>query len=149
MTFEPLAIAFASLIACSAALAQAPVVSDAWARPTVQGQNNGGGYLRIDSARADRLVGATSQVATSVEMHSMTMDGDVMRMRKLDAIDVPAGGTVELKPGGLHLMLMGLKAPLAPGATFPITLKFEQAGEVQVQAKVAPRGPAKGHDHHH
>ncbi len=156
MMMKPLAVVFAvtaaSVFVGGAAFAQAaPAVLDAWARPTVQGQNNGGGYLRIDNGKgaADRLLGASAEVATSVELHSMTMEGDVMRMRKLDAIDVPAGGTVELKPGGLHLMLMGLKAPLAAGASFPITLKFEKAGEVKAQAKVAPCAADKGHDHHH
>jgi copper(I)-binding protein len=81
----------------------------------------------------------------------MTMDGDVMRMRQVDAIDVPAGRTVELKPGGLHLMFMDLKAPLTNGTRFPLTLRFEKAGEVQVQVQVQPlppAGAAAGGGHH-
>lgn len=146
-------LVLASLLLCSAVLAQqAPVVSDAWARPTVQGQSAGGGYLRIENkgGAADRLLSATADVSVRTELHSMTMDGDVMRMRQVEAIDVPAGGTVELKPGGLHLMFMGLKAPLKAGTTFALTLRFEKAGEVKVQAQVAPRthehGPP-GHKH--
>ena len=77
-----------------------------------------------------------SPAAASVELHSMTMDGDVMKMRQVDAIDLPAGQTVELKPGGYHLMLIGLKAPLKAGDKFPLTLKFEKAGEVIVTVKV-------------
>ena len=131
----------------SAALAQAPKVADVWVRPTVQGQASGGGYLRIDNKEgtADRLLGASAEVSASVELHSMTMEGDVMRMRRVEAIDVPAGGSVELKPGGLHLMFIGLKGPLKVGSSFPLTLRFERAGEVKTEAKVAPRS----HDHDH
>lgn len=130
--------------------AQAPKVTDAWARPTVQGQTAGGGYLRIDNraGAADRLVGARTTVSERVELHHMSMDGDVMRMRRIEAIDVPAGGSVELKPGGLHLMLLPLKAPLRAGTRFALTLRFEKAGEVEVQAEVAPVTPPQGHGGH-
>jgi len=119
------------------------------ARATVPGQNTGGGYLRLhNKGPADRLIAASTPVSSTVELHSMTMEGDVMRMRELDAIDVPAGKTVELKPGGLHLMLMGLKAPLKAGDNFALKLRFEKAGEVTVQAKVrAANGSA--HDVKH
>lgn len=135
---------------CAAAAAQ-PRVVEAWVRPTVQGQSSGGGYLRIDNrgGAADRLVGARSPAAVSTELHQMSMDGDVMRMRRIDAIDVPAGGSVELKPGGHHLMLTGLKAPLRAGSNLDLVLQFEKAGEVKVRARVGT-GPADGgHDHHH
>ena len=100
------------------------------------GQTAGGGYLKLqNSGPADRLVGASAPVSSSVELHSMTMEGDVMRMRQLEAIDVPAGKTVELKPGGLHLMLMGLKAPLKAGDSFVLKLRFEKAGEVAVPSR--------------
>lgn len=143
-----LALSFAA--APSAVLAQASVqVQDPWARPTAQGQPVGGGFLRIvGGATADRLVSATAAVADRVELHTMRMDGDVMRMRQVEAIDVPAGQTVELKPGGLHLMFMGLKAPLQAGTTFPVTLRFEKAGEVQTTVSVEQRSqmkPAPGH----
>ena len=151
-TLKPLLAAAALALSCSAALAQALKIEQPWARPTVQGQVAGGGFLRIvGGASADRLVGARADVAGRVELHTMTMDGDVMRMRQVDAIDVPAGRTVELKPGGLHVMFMDLKAPLKTGTRFPLTLRFEKAGEVQVQVQVQPvlpAGPQAGDGHH-
>jgi hypothetical protein len=78
-----------------------------------------------------------------VEIHAMSMDGDVMRMRQIDGIDLPAGGMVELKPGGFHLMFMELKAPLQAGTRFPLTLRFEKAGELAVTVAVeTPGAPA-------
>lgn len=128
----------------SGVLAQsAPKVEAAWARPTVQGQGAGGGYLKITGgSSADRLLGGSAGVAGAVELHTMTMDGDVMRMRQVDAIAVPAGTTVELKPGGLHLMFMGLDKPLTAGDRFPLTLRFETAGEVRVDVTVSAQPPA-------
>ena len=119
----------------------APKVADAWARPTVEGQRAGGGYLRITGgALPDRLLGASAAVAGRVELHQMTMDGIVMRMRQIEAIAVPAGASVALEPGGLHLMFMGLKAPLKAGNRFPLTLRFEKAGELNVEVTVATVG---------
>jgi copper(I)-binding protein len=127
-------------------------VEGAWARPTVQGQAAGGGFLKIKGGAAgDRLVAGSATVSNAVELHTMSMDGDVMRMRQVPAIDVPAGGTVELKPGGLHVMFMGLKQPLKAGDTFPLTLRFEKAGDVKVDVKVSaqpPAGAAAGHGGH-
>ncbi len=124
-----------------AALAQtAPSVSGAWARPTVAGQSAGGGFVTITGGSApDRLLAARADVSTSVELHEMKMEGSTMRMREVAAIDIPAGQTVKLEPGGLHVMFMGLKAPLANGSSFPLTLRFEKAGEVTVQMQVKPR----------
>jgi copper(I)-binding protein len=129
-----------------------------WARPTVAGQSVGGGYLKLSNKgqAADKLVSATvdAGVAQRVELHTMSMDGNMMRMREVDAIDVPVGKTVELAPGGMHLMFIGLKAPLKAGDSFPLTLKFQKAGEVKVDVKVevpkegaAPK-PAT-HEHKH
>ncbi len=121
------------------------------ARPTAPSQPTGGGYLTVvNNGVADRLLSATSPVAESVQLHSMRMEGDVMRMRKVDAIELPPGKTVELRPGGLHLMLVGLRTPLAPGETFPMTLRFEKAGEVKVDVKVeaAVSGRAPAHGKH-
>ena len=132
-----------SAMLCSAgALAQVSKVESAWARPTVAGQSSGGGYLKITGgAAADRLVSVSTPAAMNVELHTMEMDGNVMRMRPVDAVAVPAGQTVELKPGGLHLMLMGLAQPLKSGSSFPLALRFEKAGEVKVQVKVAAQAP--------
>ena len=144
---------FAALAAASlftgTAWAQASVkVENAWARPTVAGQAGGGGFLKISGAPAgDKLVSATAAVSKTVELHRMEMDGNVMRMRQVDFIEVPAGGVVELKPGGLHIMFIGLTKTLKAGETFPMTLKFEKAGEVKVDVKVQAQAEAAQHKH--
>ncbi len=147
-------VAAALALAAAASFAQTVKVESPWARPTVQGQAAGGGFLRIvGGAASDKLVSASSAMAGRVELHSMTMEGDVMRMRQVDAIEVPAGQTVELKPGGLHIMFMDLKSPLKSGSSFPLTLRFEKAGELKVDVKVqaaAPAGmPAAKDEHKH
>ena len=120
-----------------------------YARPTSSGQQVGAGYLKLaNRGAADRLLSATAPVAASVEMHSMVMEGDVMKMRQVDAIDLPAGQTVELKPGGYHLMLMGLKAPLKDGDKLPLTLKFEKAGAVVVTVNVESPKPSEAATEH-
>jgi periplasmic copper chaperone A len=134
---------FLLTILMTAAAAQAQVKVDrAWARPTVPGQQGGGGFVSITSDTADRLVSGSTPLAERFELHTMAMKGDVMEMRQVDAIDLPAGKTVELKPGGLHVMFIGLKQPLALGSKVPVTLKFEKAGEVRVEFDVMPRPPA-------
>jgi len=108
-----------------------------YARATAPGQPAGGGYLSLSNAGAnDRLLSASAEVSKAVELHTMTMEGDVMRMRQVEAIELPAGKKVELKPGGLHIMFIGLKAPLKLGDKFPLKLKFEKAGEVTVEVNV-------------
>lgn len=139
--------AAAALLAAAAFAAQAQAtikVEDAWARPAVAGQSGGGGYLRITAGtQADRLLSATSGISKTVELHTMEMDGNVMRMREVPAIEIPAGRTVELKPGGLHVMFIGITQTLKAGATFPLTLRFEKAGEVRVEVAVRA-GAAQG-----
>ena len=148
------ATVFAALTATSTVHAQTTVkVEGAWARPTVQGQAAGGGFLKITGgAAADKLVSASAGVSKTVELHTMVMEGDVMRMREIGAIDVPAGKTVELKPGGLHVMFIGIRMPLKNGDSFPLTLRFEKAGEVKVEMKVMTQAgmPAMpmGHGEH-
>jgi copper(I)-binding protein len=117
-----------------------------YARSTAPGQPNGGAYLSLDNKGGDdKLLSASAAVANSVELHLMSMDGNVMRMRQVDGIALPAGKMVELKPGALHVMLLGLKAPLKEGDKFPMKLKFEKAGEVEVTVNV--EGPAATHEH--
>ncbi len=124
-----------------------------YARATVAGQPAGGGYVALKNggSSTDRLLSASADVSRTVELHSMKMEGDVMRMRQVEAIDLPAGQTVALAPGGLHLMFIGLKAPLQAGSRFPVKLKFEKAGEVtvemEVQAAGASSSPATQHKH--
>ena len=115
-------------------------VSDPFARATPTAAVPGVAYLTIHGAdTADRLLSVTSPRG-AVEMHTMTMQGDIMRMRQVDAIDIPPGATIKLAPGGLHLMVMGLKAPLKQGETVPLTLTFEHAGPRQVEAPVLGLG---------
>ena len=119
-----------------------------YARATAPSQPTGVGYLKlVNKGAADRLLAASSPVAASVEMHSMRLEGDVMRMREVAAIEVPAGRTVELKPGGLHLMFVGLKAPFVAGQSFALKLKFERAGEVTVDVRVDAAGAGRRHEH--
>ena len=119
-------------------LAATPVkIEDPWARATPPGARIGAGYMKITSGgAADRLIGASSPAAARVELHVTEKSGDVMRMRQVKAYDIPAKGGFELAPGGAHLMLVDLKAPLKEGAKVPLTLRFEKAGEVKVELQV-------------
>ncbi|MDT1063004.1 copper chaperone PCu(A)C [Paracoccus sp. CPCC 101403] len=124
-------------------------ITQPYSRATAPKAPVGGGYLTVTNAGQsdDRLVSATSPLAGKVEIHEMTMDGDVMRMRPLtDGLPLPAGASVEMKPGGTHLMLMELKQPLAEGDSVPVTLTFEKAGTVELQLPVGPMN-AKGDGH--
>jgi periplasmic copper chaperone A len=115
-------------------------VDKPWARASAG--TTGAVYLTVrnEGDMPDKLVGASTPAAGKAELHTMIMDGNVMRMRGAGAIDVVPHGTVELKPGGLHLMLMELKAPLKQGETFPLTLKFDKAGDVLVNVGVTSIG---------
>ena len=155
--FSRFVSAAALALASTAALAQPALrVDHTWARATVPGQPAAGGYLTVTNPgpAADRLLSVQADVSSSVELHSMSMDGDIMRMRQVDGVDVPAGGSVELKPGGLHVMFIGLKAPLKAGTAFPVTLNFARAGAVKAtmavkDAGAASEGHAHGHKHGH
>jgi copper(I)-binding protein len=109
-----------------------------WSRATVATAKNGAVFLVIknEGGTADRLIAASSPVAEKAELHEMVMDNDVMKMRMVGAIDLPAGRSVALEPGGFHIMLMGLKKPLEESRSFPVTLTFEKAGNVTVTAVV-------------
>jgi len=125
--------------------AQAQVsVEQAWARATVAQQKVTGAYLRVKSVREARLIEVRSSVAGTVQMHEMAMVGDVMKMRELDTVKLPAGQWVEFKPGGYHLMLMDLKKPIAAGDKIPLTLVVEGADKkrqtVEVQAEARALG---------
>ena len=121
-----------------------------WARATVPGATVGGGYLvvRNKGAAADRLVSVASPISARVEMHEMKMDKDIMRMREVKGVDVPAKGAVEFKPGGYHLMFMELKSQLKPGDKVPVTLRFEKAGEVKTDFVVEAMGATPSHGKH-
>lgn len=133
-------------------------VEGAWVRQSVQGQSGTGGFMKLTSSVPLTLVGFKAQVAKAAELHEMSMQGDVMRMRAIDALPLPAGKLVALQPGGHHLMLMGLKQPLPAGKDIAVTLLLrdgqgkviEQAIRVPVLAS-APSGAVSGdsHEHHH
>lgn len=122
--------------AAPAASVGAIQVIEPWARPAVGG-GNGAAYIVLkNGGTADRLVSARSDVARSVEIHTMEMSGNTMQMRPVDGIDLPANGQVELKPGGYHVMLIGLNKELKPNDTFDVKLQFEKAGPVDVKVQV-------------
>ena len=130
----------------SSAFAQVRI-DDAWARATAPGAKVGAGYMKISSTVADRLVGAASPAAARVELHVNEKKGDVLRMREVKAYDIPVGGVFELSPGGAHLMLVDLKAPLKQGTRVPLTLRFEKAGEMKVELEVRALGASRQHSH--
>jgi copper(I)-binding protein len=137
-------LAIASLTLAGSALAQVDV-SQAWVRATVAQQKATGAFLQLKAKRDSRLVEAHSKVAGVVEVHEMAMDGSTMKMRAVPALELPAGQLVELKPGGLHVMLMDLKQPIKAGDKLALTLVFEdkaskQRESVEVQAEARQLG---------
>jgi copper(I)-binding protein len=141
----------AALLLAGSALAQSVKVEGAWARATVHGQQATGALMTCTAPDGARLVGASSAAAGVTEVHEMAMQGDVMKMRAITALDLPAGQPVELKPGGHHVMLMELKAPLPPGSTVTLTLllrdakgaEFQQEVQLPVRATATPASPHK------
>lgn len=120
-------------------------VTDAWARATMPGQKVSAAYMQIQSDADARLVSASSPAVPRVEVHEMKMDGDVMRMREVKAIELPKGKPVSLQPGGLHIMLMNLQKPIAAGDVIPLTLVIESGGKQQtVEVKAEARAPMGG-----
>lgn len=141
-------IALAALVlAVSAAQAQT-TVKEPWVRGTVAQQKATGAFMHLTSAQGGKLVSASSPSAGVVEIHEMAMEGSTMKMRAVPALDLPAGKSVELKPGGYHVMLMDLKAPLKEGDSVPITLVVEgkdgKKESIEVKAPVKALGDAKG-----
>lgn len=139
-------VLLAALLLSGAAMAQnytqgTLFIDHAWTRAAGAG-GTGAGYLSIRNGGTtpDRLIGASTPAARAVELHTMLRDGEVMRMRPVTEIALPPGQTLTLAPGGLHIMLIGLSAPLVLGADVPLTLRFAQAGEVTVQLRVQAAG---------
>jgi copper(I)-binding protein len=137
----------------TSALAQVTVL-DPWVRATVPNQKASGAFMRVQSATAQRLVGVSSPLAGRTEIHEMAMENNTMRMRQVDAIELPAGKPVNLASGGYHVMFFDLKRQLKEGETVPVTLVVEDAAKkkssVTVEAKVQPLtyvAPAMGHQH--
>ena len=118
-------------------------ITHPWTRATPSTAQAGGGFLTIvnKGSAPDRLISARSTASDRVEVHEMKMDGNVMRMRELEkGLEIPAGATVMLKPGGYHIMFMGLKAPFAKDAKVPVTLVFEKAGSLDIVLDVEALG---------
>jgi copper(I)-binding protein len=118
-------------------------IGQPWSRATPPTAESGGGYLVLKNTGTtpDRLIAVKSPAADRVEIHEMKMDGNIMRMREVEkGIEIPPGATVELKPGGFHVMFMGLKAPFAKEAKVPLTLVFEKAGSIDVDLMVQAMG---------
>lgn len=127
-------------------------ISHPWSRATPPGATTGAGYLAITNPgkTPDRLVGGSTPVAAKLEIHEMSMTGGVMRMRPVaGGLVIGAGQTVTLKPGGYHLMLIGLKRPLKAGEQVPVTLTFERAGPVKTALDVQATGAAPAAPSHH
>jgi periplasmic copper chaperone A len=127
-------------------------VSDAWVRATVAEQRATGAFMKLTGVQAARLLRVESPVAAVVEIHEMRMVDNVMRMRAVDGLELPAGKTVELKPGGYHVMLIDLKRQIKDGDSVPLTLHLKRADgaeeTVELSAPVRPLAADKGHDAH-
>lgn len=139
---HPHALLFAVLLGASGAALAQVTVTDLWVRGTVAGQRATGAFMTLTAAGDAALVGAASPVAKVVEIHEMAMEGNVMKMRAIPRLPLPAGKAVVLKPGGYHVMLMALQQPLKEGETVNITLTFEgrdgRRTSTEVAAKVRP-----------
>lgn len=156
MTRNPV-VAPLAVLACMLAAALAVQAGEAparnievlspWARATPPLAKMGAAYLEIRVLAADTLVGAASPVSERVEIHATVDNNGVLQMRPLYALPVAAGQPAHLAPGGTHIMLVGLRAPLAAGTSFPLTLQFEHAGAVIVQVSVLKDAPATRHAH--
>ncbi len=141
------ALTLIAALACASVHAQTIEIKDAWARSSVPGQKASGAFMKISARDGAKLVGASSPVAGVVQVHEMTMEGNVMKMRAVaGGLDIPAGQTVELKPGGYHVMLMDLKAPLVKDSSVALTLVFKDAkgAESKVDLKVPVASSAPG-----
>jgi len=122
-------------------------IGEPWARAMLPGQPTGGAYMTIrnDGQEPDRLTAITSPAAGKVEIHSMEMKGEVMEMRPVEGgLEIPAGESVALEPGGLHLMFLEVKTPFAQGAEVPVTLEFEKAGKIELNLPVLPASTGRG-----
>jgi copper(I)-binding protein len=156
MKILSLVLSAAALLCAGSAWSQSVHVEGAWARATVPGQKATGAFMTLTAPEATQLVGASSPAAGVTEVHEMAMQGDVMRMRAIDVLPLPAGQAVTLKPGGYHIMLLDLKAPLAQDSAVPLTLRFKDARgqesriELQVPVRAVNTGaPAAGAAHGH
>jgi hypothetical protein len=124
---------------------QLPKVENAWVRSAVPGQQGTGAFMRLTARQPMQLIGVSTPVAGTAEVHEMKQEGDIMRMRQVAKVDLPAGRVVEFKPGGYHIMLMDLKQDLKPGTVVPLTLVLRDARgaqhKLELKATVAAQAP--------
>ena len=145
--------AIAACLVAAPVWAQTVTVSGAWVRGTVTGQSATGAFLELKASEPSALLGVSSPAAKVVEVHEMAMDKDVMRMRPIPRLDLPAGKSVVLQPGGYHIMLMGLIKPLKKGDIVPLTLKLESKDkkvstlEVKAEVRDLTAPPMMEHKH--
>lgn len=149
---KKISLIFAALLAASAFAQDAKIgnitVDHPWARATPGAVKNSAAFMVFDNkGAADKLISVTGDVAREIQIHSMITEAGVMKMREIKALDIPANGKAELKPGGFHVMLIGLKDGLKEGEKFPLKLKFEKAGELTVVVTAEKPG-AQGHAGH-
>ena len=145
LSFGCIAIALASGLAIAADFQlQSLAIKEPFARATPPSAKTAGVFMTIENKgkSADRLLSASSPIAAIVEIHETTMDGGMMKMRELRDLEIKAGATLTLKPGGYHVMLMDLKQPLKQGEVVPLTLKFEKSGSVEIKASIEAMGAA-------
>ncbi len=146
---KKISVLFAALLAASAFAQDAKVgtitIGHPWARATPGAVKNSAAFMMFDNkGAADKLIGVSGDIAKEIQIHSMITEAGVMKMREIKSLDIPANGMAELKPGGFHVMLIGLKDGLKEGEKFPLKLKFEKAGEITVQVTAEKPG---AHDH--
>lgn len=153
MKLQTILIAALGVFATQVTWANHIVVNKAWVRTTVPGQAVASAYMDITATEAARLVAVRTPISPKAEIHSMQMDGSIMRMRQLSTLDLPKNSEVRLKPGGYHLMLMKLKKPIKVGDNIPLTLVIETQGKrelITVQAIAQKNTPEqRNHEHDH
>ena len=147
-----MAAAMLSIFSASAAYSGDVAVDDPFARASAGAAKVGGVFMTLKNSgpAADALVAAESPVAARAELHTHIREGDIIRMRPVEAIDVPPGGAVSLRPGGQHVMLIDLRQPLKQGETFPLTLTLAKAGKMTIEVPVkspAEMAPMPSHQH--
>jgi hypothetical protein len=146
-----LLLALMSMSLATPGMADTVKIETPWVRATAPGQKVAGGFLDLTADADMKLVGGSSPASKSLELHMMKMDGGVMVMRQIPSIDLPKGKTVNLKPGGLHLMFIDLKQPIKEGDKVPVTLTVRNAAgkeqQIQVEAQAKAAG-GMGHHHH-
>ena len=142
-----------SLLWTAQSIAGEVTVGDAWARATMPGQGSGAVYMTLASAKPGQLVGVKCAQSAHAAIHSMTHENNMMKMREMESLALPAGKQVELKPGGNHLMLTGLKKPLKAGEDLAVTLTVQFDGgrteEIEVRAQIRSMTGEHGHHHDH